>query len=112
MPVYEYMCRHNGRTLEVFHPISERVETWGRLCEVAGMEPGDTPAEAPVERLLYAPGISTPKTDSELKGMGFTKLVKRDTGVYENVTASGGEKRYMTADDASSLPNLKGKISD
>jgi predicted nucleic acid-binding Zn ribbon protein len=112
MPIYEYICHRNGVTAEVLHPMADRVDTWGRLCELTGADPGDTPPDAPVEKLLFAPGVSAPKSDSELKGMGFTKLVKRDTGVYENVTASGKEKRYMTAGDASSLPDLKGKISD
>ena len=112
MPVYEYLCRDNGATVEVVHAMTESVDTWGRLCELAGCDPGSTPASAPVERMLFAPGISTPAGNSKLKEMGFTKLVKRDTGVYENVTASGSESRYMNAGDASTLPNLKGKISD
>jgi hypothetical protein len=32
--------------------------------------------------------------------------------VYENVTATGSEKRYMKAGDASSLPHLHKKIGD
>ena len=47
-----------------------------------------------------------------MKEKGFTKLVKRDEGVYENVTASGDEARYMKAGDASTLPDLKKKIGD
>jgi len=39
-------------------------------------------------------------------------LVKRDQGVYENVTATGKESRYMQADKPETMPNLKGKISD
>ncbi|MCB2156436.1 zinc ribbon domain-containing protein [bacterium] len=66
----------------------------------------------PVERLIFPVGIATPKTNTELKNLGFTKLVKRDDGVYENVTQGDGEKRYMQRGDASSLPNLTNKISD
>ena len=44
--------------------------------------------------------------------MGFTKLVKRDEGVYENVTAVDGEARYMKRDDPSTLPHLKKKVGD
>jgi hypothetical protein len=53
-----------------------------------------------------------PTFNSELKNVGFTKLVKRDDGVYENVTATGNEKRYMVRGDPTSLPNLKDKIGD
>ncbi|MBM4183195.1 MAG: hypothetical protein FJ207_03105 [Gemmatimonadetes bacterium] len=55
MPYYEYRCASNGRTLEVRHGMDEHLETWGQLAGLAGVEPGGTPAEAPVERLLSAP---------------------------------------------------------
>jgi predicted nucleic acid-binding Zn ribbon protein len=112
MPSYDYHCPANGQTLTVTHSIRDTLNTWAELASIAGVEPGNTPATAPVERLISSPGINTPKGDSHLKNIGFTKLVKRDEGVYENVTASGNEKRYMTRGDDSSLPNLKGKISD
>src|SRR5947208_861231 len=110
MPVYEYLCPHSGATVEVTHSVSEAARTWGELCVMTGREIGSTPADSPVERLLFAPGVSTPAGNSKLKEMGFTKLVRRDDGVYENVTASGSESKYMKAGDKSTLPNLKGKI--
>jgi hypothetical protein len=55
MPYYEYRCASNGRTLEVRHSMSERLSTWGEVAERVGMEAGDTPADAPVERLLSTP---------------------------------------------------------
>jgi hypothetical protein len=112
MPVYEYFCPANGVTVEVLHGMNERVDTWADLCARAGLDPGTTPLEAPVERLLYAPGVATPVGDSKLKELGFTKLVKRDDGVYENVTATGTESRYMKAGDRSTLPHLHKKIRD
>ncbi len=112
MPVYEYLCAANGISLEVEHPVSHRVATWGELCEIARHQPGDTPADSPVEKLMFPVGVATPKTNTELKQMGFTKLVKRDTGVYENVTASGSESRYMNAGDPSTVPHLSKKIAD
>jgi predicted nucleic acid-binding Zn ribbon protein len=112
MPVYEYYCPANGLSLEVVHPITATLKTWGEVCDAIGRALGDTPADAAVERLLFAPGVCTPASDSKLKEMGFTKLVRRDSGVYENVTASGGESRYMKADDPSTMPHLKKKISD
>ena len=62
--------------------------------------------------MILPVAVSTPKTNADLKNLGFTKLVKRDTGVYENVTATGSEKRYMKAGDPSSVPDIKRKISD
>ena len=82
------------------------------VCERTGEPLGETPAEAEVERLLYAPALHSPTGDTDYKSMGFTKLVRRDKGIYENVTATGQEKRYVRADDPSSMPNLKGKIGD
>jgi predicted nucleic acid-binding Zn ribbon protein len=112
MPNYDYLCPSNGRRVEVFHPMNEKLRTWGELCARAGISAGDTPEDAPVEKLISAPGLSFPSGNSKLKEMGFTKLVRRDKGVYENVTASGDESRVMRADDPSSVPDLSRKISD
>ena len=92
--------------------MKESAATWGELCAFANVDPGDTPVDSPVERRLFAPGVNTPQGDSSLKNMGFTKLVKRDTGVYENVTRTGNESRYMNAGDSSTMPDLKRKIGD
>lgn len=51
MPTYDYRCEANGQVVEVSHRISELLKTWGELCKQAGIEPGDTPAEAPVRKL-------------------------------------------------------------
>jgi len=113
MPLYDYICPANGIQAEVEHAMKTTVKTWGELCELAGLDPGGTPADSPVEkRINIAPGINTPTGDSTLKNQGFTKLVRRDKGVYENVTATGGESRYMKADDPSTMPHLNKKIKD
>ena len=52
MPMYEYLCEANGRSVEVVHRMSERYETWGELCEKSQIDPGDTPPESPVRRLI------------------------------------------------------------
>lgn len=57
MPSYDYRCPANGRVVEVKHKMSEQVNTWGELCERSGLEPGDTPANSPVEKLLSAGNI-------------------------------------------------------
>lgn len=112
MPVYHYLCPVNETLVEVEHSIKTDLKTWGELCEAAKLDPGDTPADSPIERLLFPALVNTPAGDSHLKNLGFTKLVKRDTGVYENVTATGSEKRYMKAGDQSSVPQFHKKISD
>jgi len=57
MPTYDYRCDTNGRVLEVIHRMSESLSTWGELCDRAGIDPGDTPAEAPVQRLATGGNI-------------------------------------------------------
>ena len=64
MPYYEYQCATNGRTLEVRHGMSERLTTWGEVAGRAGADPGDTPPDAPVERLMSAPVPITGTTGS------------------------------------------------
>lgn len=51
MPTYDYLCEANGRVVEVKHRMSERLSSWGELCAQAGLDVGDTPADAPVQRL-------------------------------------------------------------
>lgn len=112
MPSYDYYCDANDRTVEVQHPMQVRLMTWGEVCYAAQIPLDDTDPLAPVRKVIRAPHISTPVGNTRLKEMGFTKLVKRDTGVYENVTATGKEKRYMKSDDKASLPELHKKIRD
>ena len=59
MPLYEYRCADNGLVVEVRHGMSERLETWGELCERSGHAVGNTPAETSIERILSAP-VPTP----------------------------------------------------
>ena len=114
MPRYDYECEKNGWTVEVRHGIHEKLTTWGEVCERAEIDPGDTPLNTPVERLISAPSLAFPKGNSELKGMGFTKLVRRSDGNYENVTATGDESRVVKRDDAASIEglNLAKKVGD
>jgi len=105
MPVYEYehveagQCPR-GRLFEAQQSIQDDAFT---TCPDCGQ---------PVRRLISAPGIVTPHTNSELKNLGFTKLVRRDSGVYENVTATGSESRIMEAGKPETLPHLHKKITD
>ena len=61
MPTYEYRCEANGQVLEVLHSMTETVATWGELCRIADIEPGSTPADAPVTKLMSASRVITPK---------------------------------------------------
>lgn len=104
MPVYEYEHRKKscrlGKVFEVVQGIKEdRLER----CPECG---------EPIERLISRVYVNTPTGVSDYKNMGFTRLEKRDDGVYENVTAGHGEARYMERGKAETLPNLKGKITD
>ena len=103
MPVYEY-------------------EHLGRPCELGPVfEQRQSMAESPLERCPKCTGpvakrvsrinISTPRTNSELKDLGFTKLVRRDDGVYENVTARNGDSRYMVRGKPETIPDVKKTIT-
>lgn len=59
MPTYDYLCEANGRVVEVQHRMSERIATWGELCAAAGLEAGDTPASAPVQKLITGGSVIT-----------------------------------------------------
>ena len=113
MPRYDYYCEANDRTVELIHPISDVVNTWGKLCHRAKISLGTTAPDIPVRKVFITPPMAnTPVGDSELKGHGWTKLVKRSDGTYENVTRSGTEKRFLDPKDPSSMPHLSKKISD
>ena len=105
MPVYEY-----EHTLEGECPLGRLFERTQSiysapftLCPECGQ---------PVRKLVSLASINTPKTNSDLKGLGFTKLVRRDHGVYENVTATGKESRIWDASRPETMPDLSKKISD
>ncbi|MDK1024633.1 MAG: zinc ribbon domain-containing protein [Gammaproteobacteria bacterium] len=50
MPTYDYRCDLNDRVVEVHHSMNHKIQTWGELCELAGIEPGDIDRIAPVTR--------------------------------------------------------------
>ena len=104
MPLYEYEhidkgCKL-GKVFEIQHPMADKALT--RCPECKGS----------IRKIISRINISTPKSNSQLKDLGFTKLVKRDDGVYENVTARDGDSRYVHRDKPETLPNLKKTISD
>lgn len=113
MPVYEYRCGANRRVVEVTHDADRVLRNWGEVCYVAGVLPGDTDPGAPVERVIRsAPAARVTESNSELRDRGFTKLVRRDKGVYENVTAVDGESRYMVRGRPDTVPHVHKKVGD
>lgn len=104
MPVYEYEHRQPGCALGIVFEVQQSIhEAPLTTCPQCG---------GPIKKLISRANISTPRTNAELKDLGFTKLVKRDTGVYENVTARDGDSRYVVRDNPQTLPNLKKTIRD
>jgi predicted nucleic acid-binding Zn ribbon protein len=57
MPSYDYRCEANGRVVEVRHGMNEKLATWGEVCQKAGIDTGETAADAPVSRLISGGGI-------------------------------------------------------
>ena len=51
MPTYDYRCEANDRVVEVRHAMAHQVQTWGELCELAGIDPGETATVTPVRKL-------------------------------------------------------------
>jgi len=104
MPVYEYEHLKEGCTLgKVFdykQSIDDRQLTRCPQCS------------GPVQKIISRINISCPKSNSELRDLGFTKLVKRDDGVYENVTARNSDSRYMVKGKPETIPNLSKTIAD
>ena len=104
MPVYEYEHIESSCSLGDLFEITQSLEEKPLAsCPICG---------GPVKKLISLVGISTPKTNGELRDLGFTKLVKRDDGVYENVTARDGESRYMERDKPETMPDLSKIIKD
>ncbi len=51
MPTYDYICETNGQVVEVRHKMEEMIETWGDLCQQAGIDPGNTNPDSNVKKL-------------------------------------------------------------
>ena len=81
MPLYDYEHLESpcslGQVFEINQPLAEEPLTQCPQCR------------GPVRKLLSAPRTLTSHTNAELKNAGFSKLVRREKGVYENVTSEG-----------------------
>ena len=59
MPTYDYHCATNQKTVTVQHGMKESISNWGELCQRSETEPGKTPLDTPVERVISG-GIALP----------------------------------------------------
>lgn len=104
MPIYEYehinkSCTR-GKIFEIKQSINDESLTQCPTCKSS------------VRKRISHIGLNLSKTNTELRDLGFTKLVKRDDGVYENVTRREGESRYMEAGKSETLPDFSRTIRD
>ena len=104
MPVYEYEHIDTpcslGKVFEVEQSIKDKSLKKCPQCA------------NPIKKIISRININCPKSNGELRDLGFTKLVRRDDGVYENVTARGGESRYMRSGKSDTIPDLSKTITD
>ncbi len=104
MPVYEYEHVDTpcslGNVFDFKQSINDKPLTKCPQCS------------KPIQKIISRININCPKTNGELRDLGFTKLVKRDDGVYENVTARGKDSRYMVKGRPETVPDLSKTISD
>jgi putative FmdB family regulatory protein len=104
MPVYEYEhLREHCSWGAVFDYDQSIQDKPLKKCPQCG---------GPVKKIISRIHISCPKTNSELRDLGFTKLVRRDDGVYENVTARNKDSRYMVRGKPETIPDLSKTIKD
>jgi rubredoxin len=66
----------------------------------------------PVDKVLFPSAIKKRHFDCELRDKGFTKLVRVDDGIFENVTRRPGEARYWDRSKPETLPILEKTIKD
>jgi hypothetical protein len=59
MPTYDYHCKTNDQIIEVKHSMKEKLKTWGELCDKAGIDIGNTPAETEISRIITQCSVNT-----------------------------------------------------
>lgn len=104
MPLYEYEHLEtpcdNGKRFEKLQRVDDPPLA---VCPVCG---------GAVRRLIGAPNIATPAGNAGLRDKGFTKLVRRSDGSYENVTPRQGEPTGITREQvewAKQIPDKPAK---
>ncbi|MFC1587883.1 FmdB family zinc ribbon protein [Planctomycetota bacterium] len=86
MPTYEYELLDGGKGCahcrDGFEKLQKITDPALEECPKCG---------AKIRRVIFAPQIRKPKSDRELKDLGFKKYVRKDSGVFEDVTSDGSE---------------------
>jgi len=108
MPLYEYehlppLAATGCPRPRVFEEMQSLHDAPLALCSDCGGN---------LQRLISRVTCTAPRSDRHLRDQGFTKLVRRDDGVYENVTARDGESRVVHTDNLSELASLKPQLGD
>ncbi|MBE9562413.1 MAG: zinc ribbon domain-containing protein [Proteobacteria bacterium] len=104
MPIYEYEHLNDSCLA-------------GKIFEIKQSIKDDPLEQCPtcngiVRKRISRIAIAKSRSNAELRDLGFTKLVKRDDGVYENVTKRGSDSRYMEAGKSETIPDFSKTISD
>lgn len=76
MPSFDFHCAANGETHEVMLKMHETITTWGELCARKGIPPGETPAEATIEKVFSRAWVM----DKKRMGSGNESIDMRFTG--------------------------------
>lgn len=97
MPVYTYRVVGDDHRFEITHSMSEEPQTWGDLCKLSDLEVARYDSASRVERLIVPVAARVSQFTSDLKNGGFRRLERRDSGVYEDVTAPKGPERFLDA---------------
>jgi putative FmdB family regulatory protein len=104
MPVYEYEHREKSCSIGKLFEVEQRVDDAPLVnCPACG---------GAVRKLISLVSVNTPKSNTELRDLGFTKLVKKSDGNYENVTARKGESRIMERGKSGTVPDFSKTITD
>lgn len=104
MPSYEY--EHLGEPCErglIFEEIQVIHDLPLNQCPTC---------KGPVRRLISSTFTHKKRSDAELKDLGFTKLVRVDDGIFENVTRRPGESRMVDRRNPATYPHLNKTIED
>lgn len=76
MPSFDFLCPANGQTIEVMLKMHETLATWGELCARKGIPVGDTPADAPIEKVFNSAVVM----DKKRMGSGSAPIDVSFTG--------------------------------
>lgn len=84
MPMYDYHCAANDKTVQVTHRMSEEIKTWGQVCAMAQIEPGDTPADSPVSKVHLGANVVRRKALGSDSSGGSAYGAMTTTKYYHN----------------------------